>query len=151
MQARKIITRPAPVTMAFTYSLSFSNLLSSTSQDGSLQFDSDADFELYKMSASMVSVTDTPATNLDILDGVRHNSLLCQLLENNTEQKLSNAPVPMNCLFGTGQEPFILSNPKVFGANTTLSVRMINQYTAQDFAVIRLSFIGRKIFIPGGV
>ena len=60
-------------------------------------------------------------------------------------RQLSNIAVPISALFGSGQEPFILSRPKRVAARSTLQAVIVS-FEAVSINTVRISMIGRKIF-----
>jgi len=56
--------------------------------------------------------------------------------------------VPISCLFGTGQLPFIWPVPKLMSARSTLQVQLTSFEAAQAWD-ITLHFIGVKLYPLG--
>lgn len=140
INSNKILSEP------FTYTANFYDLLRSTSQTGAIQINSDSDFEIHKLVASVMS-DDTvigPVFYTDIGMGVHWPGLYVLMTENTTEAKMSDIATPLVNVFGTAQEPFILKQPKTLRANTVLSIQLSNLYTGQDIDDVELCFIGKK-------
>lgn len=134
------------LTEAFTYSVSFTDLLRSSSQTGAIQIHSDTDFEVSKMVANVMSdnTATTPVGYSDIAMGLHFPALYVLMTENTTEARLSDIATPLVNVFGTGMQPFILKQPKTLRANSVLSIQLSNLYTGQDIDNVELCFIGRK-------
>lgn len=68
-----------------------------------------------------------------------------QLTDTGSGRNLMSNPTPIPSIFGTGQLPFILPNPRVFLRNSTIQVAFANFDAAVTYG-IRLAFIGYKIY-----
>jgi len=68
-----------------------------------------------------------------------------QLIDSGSGRQLMQNPVPIPAIFGTGELPFILANPRLFAKNSTIQVAYTNFDAAAGYT-IRLSFIGYKIY-----
>ncbi len=68
-----------------------------------------------------------------------------QLTDTGSGRNLMANPIPIPSIFGTGQLPFILPNPRVFMRNSTIQVAFVN-FGAVVTYNIRLAFIGYKIY-----
>ena len=135
------------LTEAFTYSVRFSNLTSASSQTSAIQIHSDTDFEVFKLAANCFINLNAPNTFTEIAMGVHYAGLSVLMTENVNEARMSDVATPLCNVFGTGQQPFILPNPKILLANTVLSIQLSNLYAAQTIAGVELMFIGRKISV----
>lgn len=60
-------------------------------------------------------------------------------------RQLMSSAVPIPSFIGDGRLPFILPQPKLFLARTTINLLIAN-YSAADTYSIRLALIGMKIF-----
>jgi hypothetical protein len=60
-------------------------------------------------------------------------------------RQMMSGAVPIPNLFGTGEIPFILQQPKIFTARATIAVTVTNFDTALNYNLY-LSFIGTKLF-----
>lgn len=105
-----------------------------------INIEADSDFILqkftYEADESGVAFTDStrPLPNVNVL-----------LTDSGSGRQLMQNPTPIPSIFGTGELPFILSNPRFFSRNTTIQVAYTNFDVAASY-VIRLSFIGYKIY-----
>lgn len=69
-----------------------------------------------------------------------------QLNDTGSGRNLNSNPVPIDNIFGTGQRPFILPNPRVFLRNSTIQVSFTNFSAATIYNII-LTFIGYKLYV----
>lgn len=72
-------------------------------------------------------------------------NVLIQITDTGSGRQLMQEPVPIPSIFGTGELPFILPNPRLFMRNSTINIA----YTSFDAAAtpnIRLAFIGYKLY-----
>ena len=129
----------------FSYTVPFVDLLAGTSQTESLQIYSTHDFEVFMLTSNAYVEPDGPSLLTDSLSGQHYVGIFVLLTENATGEDVSDIPVPLPSMFGTGQQPFILPNTKILEANSVLSIQVSNRYSAQDFAKVELTFTGRKI------
>lgn len=68
-----------------------------------------------------------------------------QLIDTGSGRQLMQNPIPIPSLFGTGELPFILPNPRLFQRNSTIQVVFTN-FDATNAWTIRLAFIGYKVY-----
>ena len=115
-------------------------LASGDSANDTINIEADSDFLMQKLSyqadIAAAAFTDSgrPIPNVTV-----------QLIDTGSGRQLMQNPIPIPSIFGTGQLPFILPNPRKFLRNSTIQVA----YTNFDAAVtynIRLAFIGYKIY-----
>lgn len=71
------------------------------------------------------------------------------VMDQGSGRQLMSTAVPISSIFGTGEIPFILPNPKIFAAKSTVAVTVANFSGATAYN-IRLSFIGVKLFNVAG-
>ena len=76
---------------------------------------------------------------------------LCTVLVTDTGsgRQLMDSAIPIPNIFGSGEIPFILQQPKIFSPRSTLSLIFTN-YDAAVTYNIRLSLIGSKLFQMAG-
>lgn len=67
------------------------------------------------------------------------------LQDTGSGMQMMDQAVPIPAIFGTGQEPFMLPQPKFLAAKTTLQV-LVSNYDAAAGYNIRLSFNGVKLY-----
>lgn len=59
---------------------------------------------------------------------------------------LQDTPVQVSSVCGDGELPFVLSQPRLFSPNSTITVTLTNTSAAETYTNIQLSLIGRKVF-----
>lgn len=105
-----------------------------------IQIQADADFILQKLSyqADLAGVAQTDAGRI-----IPNASV--QITDTGSNRQLFFTPVPISSIFGTGQLPFILPNPRLFIKTSVIQI----DFTSFEAAVtptIRLAFIGYKFY-----
>ena len=68
-----------------------------------------------------------------------------QITDTGSGRQLMQNPIPIPSIFGSGELPFILPNPRLFMRNSTLQVAFTS-FEAAATPTIRLSFVGYKIY-----
>lgn len=120
----------------------FLNIQSGSTNLGNLQIDADSDFELIKLSAQCnTNGSDTLLT----LDAVQATVMI---VDSGSGRQLMNIPAALNTIFGTGQLPYILPQPRIFKARTNIAFTVVNTSVGTTYD-LRLSLNGRKIFAQG--
>jgi len=115
-------------------------LAAGASSSDIINIEADSDFILQKLSYEAdiagAAFTDSsrPIPNVNV-----------QLIDSGSGRQLMQNPLPIPSIFGTGELPFILSNPRFFAKNSTIQVAYTNFDAAIGYS-IRLSFIGYKIY-----
>lgn len=110
------------------------------SQNDVINIEADSDFILQKLSyqadIAAAAFTDStrPIPNVTV-----------QLIDTGSGRQLMQNPIPIPSFFGTGQLPFILSNPRLFMRNSTIQVAFTN-FDAAIAYNIQLAFIGYKVY-----
>jgi len=125
----------------YIYEEDFVPLLASATGIGSINIQADSDFVVQKLTyfayADPTGTLQTPTTRIIPTATV-------QITDSGSGRNLMEAPVPISNVFGTGELPFILPQPKLFLARTTITVSVTNLDDANVY--IRLSLIGYKVF-----
>lgn len=132
----------------FTYELDFataavSDLIGAgAARVLSFQIDAENDF-IWQKACYVATIADAAVTFT-----TRVIPLATVLIQTSPSQRpLMNIAVPVTSLFGTGEVPFILPQPRIFPARGLVTV------TAQAFVAagttyrLRLSFIGTKLYL----
>lgn len=131
---------------AFSYATGIFTLAAGGSSTQNIQIESNSNFVAIKGmywceengAAAQPTVSTLPAPNL-----------LVELIDTGSNNRLTNTPVPINTLFGTGSRPFVWPVPRVLPANSTLQVVVTNASAATQYNNIQLVFCGFKQFYQG--
>lgn len=125
----------------FVYVAEVIDLAPGASQTDIVNVQADSDFILDKMavSADIAGAGQTEATRV---------IPLATLLINDTGsgRNLQSDPMDINSVAGNGQLPFVLTQPRVFTANSSIQFTFTNFDAADTYANLRLALIGRKVF-----
>ena len=74
-------------------------------------------------------------------------NITVQLIDSGSGRQLMNNPIPVSSFMGTGELPFILSNPRKFLRNSTIQVAFTSfEAGGGNTYNLRLAFIGYKIY-----
>lgn len=124
----------------YVYGVDFASLLQGTSATGQINIQADSDFVVQKLTyqADIAAATQTDSSR------VVPNATV-QVKDTGSGREIFSLPTALTSVFGTGQLPFILPQPKIFLARSTINITLANFDAAADYN-IRLSFIGYKIF-----
>lgn len=124
----------------YVYSLTFSSLANGASATGNINIQAEADFVLQKMTyfADIAAAVQTDSSRVIPL-------ITVQITDTGAGRNLADNAVPVSTIFGTGEIPFILPNPKLFRAKSTLTISVAN-FSASTTYNLRLAFIGHKKF-----
>lgn len=128
----------------FVYSTTTTALGANGTATTSLAIEADSDFEVLKLSQS--TIEDDTAAQTDSSRDIPLVNIL--IVDTGSGRQLSNVAHPIDVIFGSGQLPFILPNPKLFFARSTIQFTFTN-LTSVVYDRITLSLIGRKIFRRG--
>lgn len=125
----------------FVYNTVHSAVTSGTSNTQTIQINADSDFQIEKLSffADIAAAGQTASSRVIPLVTVL-------MVDTGSGRQFSDQAVPVNSLFGTGEIPFVLKQPKILMARTSMSVTIVN-FDAANAYNIRLSFIGSKLFL----
>ena len=129
----------------FVYEAQATAIPIATNQTDTIQIQSDADFiwqkATYFSSDAAAAAAVTSATrNLP--------NLLVQITDTGSNRQLFFNPIPIVNVFGTGELPFILPNPRLFMKTSTIQVDFTS-FEAAATPTVRLSFIGYKYYRVG--
>jgi hypothetical protein len=127
----------------FVYELDFTALNNGTTQTANIQIQGDSDFKWMKSTyiADLAAAAITESAQIIPLVTV-------QVLVGDSGRNLFSAASPVVNLFGRGNLPFILPQPRIFKAKTTVNITVANYAAATNYN-LRLSLIGTKIFRGG--
>ena len=124
----------------FVYSVAFAAVAPGLTAPGQIIIQADADFETQKL--TFTSDVGGAAQTLNTLSIPKCNLLIT---DTGSGRNLMNKAIDLMCLFGNAQNPFILSVPKIFRANTSISFALTN-YSAAETYNLQLSLIGAKLY-----
>lgn len=132
----------------FWYNAPFRDLLRSSNGSFALQTQSDADFECqYLMANACTSLVDLSVDTVEnILEGRHFTGILLQIVEENNGQQWFSEPTSVASVCGTAQNPLVLPQTKLISRSSTLNVSLTNRYSAVDFALVNITFFGRKLY-----
>lgn len=105
-----------------------------------INIEADSDFILQKLTyhADIAGAAQTDATRVV-------PNVTIQITDTGSGRQLMNNPIPIPSIFGTGELPFILPNPRLFMRNSTIQVA----FTSFEAAItpdVALAFVGYKIY-----
>lgn len=125
----------------FVYEMDFANLVHQTTQNGNIQIQADSDFKWIK------GTTFSDLAGAAQLSGTRVVPLATlQIQDSGTGRSIFQNPIQVSSFFGSGELPFIMPVPYIFKQRSTLQFTIANYSAATDYANVRLSLIGVKIF-----
>ncbi|RPH75965.1 hypothetical protein EHM76_00355 [bacterium] len=113
-----------------------------------VQIEADSSFILQKLAYHAQAPADTALASaaLGLVDSQRIIAPVAIVItDTGSGRQLMPAPIPIPSLFGTGQLPFILPNPRLFMRNSTISIQFTNLDATNAYSV-RLAFIGYKVY-----
>lgn len=125
----------------YVYEEDFNSIGTATSQTGNINIQADSDFLVQKL--TYFATLDTPASQTDATRIIPLINVV--ITDTGSGRNLMESAVPVPNLFGTGEIPFILPQPKLFLARSTISIVVSNFSTTLAYD-LQLSFIGYKIF-----
>lgn len=109
-------------------------------QTDTIQIQSDADFIWQK------ATYESDAAGAIVTQNTRNSpNVLIQITDTGSNRQLFFNPVPIVNVFGTGELPFILPNPRLFMKTSTIQIDFTS-FEAVATPTIRLSFIGYKYY-----
>lgn len=123
-------------------------LAASASVTDTIQIEADSSFILQKLAFHNLAPAGTvlAASALGLVDGQRIITPVTVIItDTGSGRQLMPTGIPIPSLFGTGQLPFILPNPRLFMRNSTISVQFTN-LDATNAYTVRLAFIGYKVY-----
>ncbi len=139
---QNLMQSPDIVKDTFTYSTSFSNanLTAGNTVTNNLAIQADADFiilaQTFEADVAAAGQTFSSAT---------YPLVNVLLTDTGSGRQLMNQAVPVPSIFGNGQFPFVLPQPKKLDARSNLAVAVTNRDAAQAYN-LTLNFIGAKLF-----
>ena len=127
----------------FTYQLNYASIAAAGSAFESINIQADSDFQLHKLAyfADLAGGAQTYSSRVIPLVTVL-------ITDSGSGRQLMDSAVALPTIFGVEGIPFILPQPKIFSARSTITVTLAN-YSAATAYLVRLSFIGIKVFRAG--
>ncbi len=124
----------------YVYEEDFGSIAAGASATGNVNIQADSDFVLQKLTyfADIGTAIQTDSSRVIPL-------LTVQITDSGSGRNLMESAVPVSNLFGTGQLPFILPQPKLFQSRTTINITIVNFSSATTYG-LRLSLVGYKVF-----
>jgi len=104
-----------------------------------IHFDADSDFLLYEQTIAVFSTPGTPVVAPDYK---------ITMMDTGSGRNFQSGPVHVSNIFGNAQRPYILPEPKLIAAASTLNLQLTNKST--QAAEVNLGFSGVKIFYFSG-
>lgn len=126
----------------FTFNINFLPLGVSLTATDNFITQADSGFAIVKTVFTIASTVDVFVANIS--DAPKYTPQVITLSDSGSGRDLSNSPVAITSIFGTGERPFIWSRAKILDPNSTFTARIQN-LVATAFN-IRLAFHGFKIF-----
>lgn len=124
----------------YAYNIIVPTLATATNTTGTSQIQADADFLLQALSFYCLDLT----TNGQI---VAPNSTI-QVTDTSNGTTLFDQAIPIVNAFGTAQLPFLMPVPRLFTANSLISIAL-NNVVSTNAQYYAFTFHGRKIFALG--
>jgi hypothetical protein len=132
----------------YVYEAQCTALAASAQSTDTIQIEADSNFILQKFAyhCQAPAATMLAASALGLVEAQRIiPPVAIQLIDTGSGRQLMQNPIPIPSLFGNGQLPFILPNPRMFLRNSTIQVAFTNLDVTNAYTV-RLAFIGFKVY-----
>lgn len=124
----------------YSYAIEFDSVAAGASTTGNINIEADSDFMAQKLTF-FGSIAGQPQT-----DDTRVVPLMdVTITATGSGRQLMNISLPVPLLFGSGELPFILPQPKVFPARSTVQFAVSN-FSAGTTYRLTLAMIGAKLF-----
>ena len=125
----------------FVYTASLASLGVGASLSTVVNIENDSSFILDKM-AYMVDIAGAAQTESTKIIPL----VTVAIQDSGSGRLLQSSAVPISAIAGNGELPFVLPQPRVFTANSTISFTFANESAAEVYRNLRLMLIGRKVF-----
>lgn len=126
----------------FTYMSPVFAFTAAATQSGNIPIQADADFVLI---TTQYFVNVAAAAQTNATRSLFNGTLL--ITDTGSGKQLSNAPVPVEDLFGNGQFPFVWPQPYMFRANSNIALQVTQIETTTQS--LYLAFCGIKVYVLG--
>ena len=124
----------------YVYTAEGDTLAPGSTQTINIPVQADADFLLRKMTHFCDIALGNQTADSRVLPLVN-----VQITDTGSGRQLMDSPVSIAAIFGSGEMPHILSNPRLWRANSNISISLTN-YSATTTYNIGLFFIGEKLY-----
>ena len=105
----------------------------------------DSDFEWQKATFLAVNANAQTTANTRVIP-----NMTVLITDTGSGRQLMNSGVPISTLFGEADNPFILPEPKLFTAKSTIQIQVTNFDATAATVQLYLCLIGRKILVTRG-
>jgi hypothetical protein len=124
----------------YVYEAAVAAIAVGASANDTIAIEADSDFILQKLTfhADIAGAAQTDATRV-----VPNVSV--QITDTGSGRQLMSQPIPIPAIFGTGELPYILPNPRLFMRNSTIQIAFTS-FEAVITPDILLAFSGYKIY-----
>lgn len=122
----------------FLYDFALPTLANNTTTPVTVIMEAESDFEWILTTCSSLT-TEGPAVDST------NTPVSVQVIDTGSGRRLFNAFTPVGSIAGSGQQPFVLPQPRIFTAKTPVIVEFKNSSGA-EVDNIHFTMIGRKIF-----
>jgi hypothetical protein len=138
----------------YVYAAQAANLAASGQATDTIQIEADSNFILQKLTYLAFDGDLAPdlavATTILLTGGLTAQQRIIprvglQIIDTGSGRQLMQEPIPIPSIFGTGELPFILPNPRLFMRNSTIQLTFTN-FDAVNTYDIYLAFIGYKVY-----
>ncbi len=124
----------------YIYQSDIASIAPGANATDTISIQADSDFVLQKLTvfADVAGAAQTDSSRVLPLVTV-------QLTDTGSGRQVFSDGVPIPAIFGTGALPFILPNPRLFRANTTIALSYANFDAALTYRIY-LQFVGLKLY-----
>jgi len=122
----------------FYYDFALDSLANNTTTPVIVLFEAESDFEWILTTGSSLT-TEGPAVD------ATSTPVSVQVIDTGDGRRLFNNPIPMGMIAGSGQQPFVVPQPRIFTAKSSIEVDFTNT-SGSTVTHIHFTMIGRKIF-----
>jgi len=125
----------------YVYNAIFGSLAAAATGTDNVNIQADANFKIQKITcfSEIAGGAQTDSSRVIPL-------ITVQVTDTGSGRQLMDAEVPISNIAGTGEIPFILSQPKIIAARSVLEVNVTNVSAGTTYANTWISFIGVKMF-----
>jgi len=133
--------RPRFVKDFYQYVADFGTITTGTTKTANVNIETDAEFIVDKITyfGTVGGAAQTKESRVVPLVEISLN-------DTGSGRNLQNLPVPLDCMAGTAELPFVLPVPRKFKPNATITVTATNISAATDYDNLKVVFSGYKKF-----